>query len=113
MDSDGGNPVKLIQKQESIWDEQWSPDGKKIAYVYRYFTNIYSINADGSEETQLTDHPASDVCPKWSPDGKKILFITQRNGPRELFLMNADGSDQKYLVTMGGAYDYCPVWVPG
>jgi Tol biopolymer transport system component len=113
MDANGGNPKKLIQKDESTSDERFSPDGKKILYVYRYFTNIFSINSDGSGDIQLTDHPGPDVCPIWSPDGEKIVYITQRNGPREIFLMNADGSDQKLLAWMGGEYDICPVWVPG
>ena len=113
MDANGDNKKKLIQKGESTSDERFSPDGKKILYVYRYFTNIFSINSDGSGDTQLTDHPGPDICPIWSPDGEKIAFITQRNGPREIFLMNADGSDQKLLAWMGGEVDYCPVWVPG
>ncbi len=112
MDSDGSNPMELIHKRESISDEQWSPDGRKIVYVYRYFTNIFSVNVDGSGDTQLTDHPGPDVCPIWSADSEKIIFITQRNGPREIFIMNADGSDEKLLAWMGGPYDYCPVWLP-
>ncbi len=113
MDANGENPVRLITKFDGIADGHWSPDGRKIVYVYYYHTDIFTVSPDGSDDRQLTNHIASDQCPIWSFDSKKIIFITKRNGPREIFIMNEDGSDQKPLVWMGGEYDYCPVWVPG
>ncbi len=46
----------------------WSPFGDKI--VFHRFANdydIYVMNVDGSDETNLTMHPASDQTPDWSP----------------------------------------------
>src|SRR3712207_5196164 len=40
---------------------------------------IYRMNADGSEPTQLTDAPGSDNSPSWSADGEHILFTTGRD----------------------------------
>jgi Tol biopolymer transport system component len=71
------------------------------------------VNPDGSGDTQLTDSTAADTCPVWSPDGEKIAFLSKRNGPREVFLMNGDGSGQQLVAVMGGQNDYCPVWIPG
>jgi TolB protein len=48
---------------------RWSPDGKKIAFVSNRSGNfdIYTMNADGSEITRLTNNPADDSYPSWSP----------------------------------------------
>ena len=54
---------------------------------------IYSMNPDGSEQINLTQHRAQDLSAVWSPTGEKILFISDRGGRRDLYLMDADGSD--------------------
>ena len=37
---------------------------------------IYSMNADGSGQTRLTNNPAADGFPTWSPDGTRIAFVS-------------------------------------
>ena len=56
------------------------------------------MNADGSGQTKLTDNPAFDEGPSWSPDGEKIAFDSRRNWNSDIYVMNADGSDQSPLV---------------
>jgi dipeptidyl aminopeptidase/acylaminoacyl peptidase len=56
---------------------QWSPDGKRIAYVAQgqpAGNQIFVKWMDTGEETQLTrlDHPATNI--RWSPDGKRLAF---------------------------------------
>jgi TolB protein len=48
---------------------------------------------------RLTNNAASDVNPGWSPDGKKIVFHSLRDGNREIYVMNADGSNPTRLTT--------------
>jgi TolB protein len=69
------------------------------------------MNADGSEQKNLTSNPAEDVFPFWSPDGKKIAFQSDRDGNGEIYIMNAGGSEQKNL-TNNPADDYQPSWSP-
>jgi Tol biopolymer transport system component len=56
---------------------------------------IYVMDADGSDQTQLTDNDANDAYPSWSPDGEKIAFTNLRG----VYVMNADdGSDVTRLT---------------
>lgn len=54
---------------------------------------VYSMNTDGSEQVNLTQHQANDLRAVWSPTGEKILFVSDRAGFRDLYLMEPDGSD--------------------
>ena len=93
----------------------FSPDGSKIAFYSNRDGNyeIYVMNADGSEQTNLTNNPADDSQPSFSSDGKKIAFVTDRyrQGLFEIYVMNADGSEQKN-ITNNPAYDGYPFWSP-
>jgi Tol biopolymer transport system component len=78
----------------------WSPDGQRIAYVTDRDGDleIYVMNADGSQPTNVTNDPGSDTTPAWSPDGGRIAFSTDRNGSFDVYIMNADGSEPRNLT---------------
>jgi uncharacterized protein (TIGR03437 family) len=61
---------------------------------------IYSLNADGSGLTNLSENAALDRLPEWSPDGSKIAFASERDGNQEVYVMNADGSAQTNLTEL-------------
>ena len=52
------------------------------------------MNADGSGKRKLTHNARYNAEPAWSPDGRKIAFRSTRDGNREIYVMNADGSNQ-------------------
>ncbi|MFQ5577259.1 MAG: TolB family protein, partial [Anaerolineae bacterium] len=55
-----------------------------------------------------------DKSPSWSPDGTQIVFASNRTGNEQLWLMNADGSDQRLLMGWDNWTPYNdsgPVWV--
>ncbi len=60
---------------------------------------------------RLTDHSARDYSPSWSPDGRHIAFYSDRDGNRQIYVMDSDGSNLRRL-TDHWADDYSPSWSP-
>ncbi len=128
MNADGTNQTRLTFNEKSKdtdpWRPSesldvsplWGPDGKKIAFrSYRDGNfEIYVMNADGSEQKNLTNNPGDDEGHSWSPDGKKITFMSRREEEDyEIYIMNVDGSEQKNLTkNIPGYFKRYPSWSP-
>lgn len=96
---------------------KWSPDGKQILFHARTNENfdIWTINADGTNLTQLTTDSADDVDPSWSPDGSMVVFSSNREGTFKVkqnfdlwaIDLNSNGITQ---LTFDPADDGAPFW---
>ena len=118
-------------KQEEELKFRASGKERRYSWDYDEAMDIFSANRDGSNLTQLTDAPGYDAEASYSPDGKLIVFCSLRDAypksqlsPKELkqlevdpayfgeiYIMNADGSNQMRLTDSPG-YDGGPFFTP-
>ena len=72
------------------------------------------MNPDGSDPANLTRNPADDGSGMftWSMDGRVLPFVTIRDGNREIYIMNADGSNPHDLTNTPRSEEDDPVWLP-
>jgi Tol biopolymer transport system component len=78
--------------------------------------DLYTMDADGSNQTNLTNRAVFSVnlAPResaWSLDGSKIVFSSHRNANWEIYVMDADGSNPTNLTNSPG-FDSHPAWHP-
>ena len=85
----------------------------RIAYIHHdgLYTHIYSMNGDGTDQTELTFGAVTDLAPEWSPDGSRILFLREATQGSALFVMRSDGTGLK-RVTPGSLNAYFGSWSP-
>ena len=87
-----------------------SPDGKKIAYTVAYYSvpenksnrEVFVMNADGSDNRQITRTPYQENEVTWIKGGTKLAFLSNDNGSSQLYEMNPDGSGRKQLTNYDG-----------
>jgi TolB protein len=83
----------------------FSPDGTQI--LHRRIlggSQIFVMNADGSDDHNLSGKANVDGWPAWSPDGKRIAFVRQVNGVFRIFVMNRDGANAYQLTDVDGKF---------
>jgi Tol biopolymer transport system component len=97
---EGGEPVRLTEREGNESEAKQSPDGEQVAFVSDQDGDfdVYLMDADGGNIRPLTNAEGNDRCPQFSPDGKRIAFSSERDGNPEIYVMNADGSDQRRLT---------------
>lgn len=84
----------------------FTPDGKLIFASAMLGNNrqIWSANADGSGQIQLTTDEGDDSAPISSPDNKSIFFVSNRTGEAHVWRMNVDGSNQTQITHKEGGF---------
>jgi hypothetical protein len=70
------------------------------------------MDADGLEPPTALTSGAPNGHPAWSPDGSRIVFTSLRDGDREIYVMNADGTGQTNLTNSPGSDDNFAAWSP-
>ncbi len=84
----------------------WTPD-RRIVYGSNESgdLDIWSMDASGANQRQLTTTELPDVKPSVSADGRFIVFVSWKTGISHIWRMNLDGSNLKQL-TNGAAESY-------
>ena len=92
---------------------QWSPTGEWIVFSGRespyHPMDIFLVDLTGTQIRRLTTDAGSNEDPTWSPDGRFIAFTTTRNGKRQLYVMDMDGSAPHLLADLKGD-SFTPHW---
>lgn len=109
MNPSGGDKKQITNTSGDKLMPQLSPDQKQILYYGNQDDNmeVYVMDLASNQSQRLTNDPLMDIRPRWSPDGSLIVFErgNKRNN-QQIYLMNADGSNQRQLTKSG--YNYAP-----
>ncbi len=137
MRGDGSDVHRLTHTIGYDGGPFYSPDGKKIVYRAGYpegeaeiaeyrrllaqglirpsALEIYVMNADGSNQTQITDNGAANFAPYFHPSGEKILFSSNMGDPTgrefDIYMVNVDGSGLE-RITFTSGFDGFPMFSP-
>ncbi len=99
------NPENITPLTEARSGLSFAPNGK-IIYAATSSTNnnIWEMNADGSNQRQLTNDASLNYSPVVTPDGKFIFFTSSRTGSNNVWRMNADGTNQIQITKAEGGF---------
>src|SRR5437764_229356 len=74
---------------------------------------IVTVNTSNGTVKDLTDGKANDGDPAWSPGGRRIAFVSARDGPPNVYVMDADGKNVVQCSTAENANgNVFPAWSP-
>ena len=126
----GGEPIRLAASDADESQPAFSPDGSKIAFVSARdhggrlgialnlaplsqsmntkLGDIFIAPALGGSAVKLVE---DGYYPAWSPDAKRIVFMSNREGPVDLWSIPADGGSPNRL-THDTDVDFQPAWSP-
>ena len=125
--NDNGSAIRRLTNNTLSKDRspRWSPDGKRIAFT-RYMdkeqmqtsSELFIMNADGTDQKRLTHNNVADGYPSWSPDGQYLAFTSKqsgnhRNGKYEVYVIElASQTVQRLTGTEGELGSGAPDWSP-
>jgi Tol biopolymer transport system component len=119
----GEEPVYSPDGQKIVfagWRERrvWSP--KRSKWVYRPTSDLFTVDADGSNRRRLTHTPVrAEMLGGWDPSSERIVYTQfqgspfQRGSTGAVMEMNADGTCPREILAKPGVILFSPVWQPG
>lgn len=137
MNVDGTDVRRLTHTPGYDGGPWWSPDGKKIVYranhpadsaslaQYRSLlarnlvrpsrVELFTMNADGSDQRQITRLGGANFGPSWTPDGRRIIFSSNYRDPRggnfDLYMVDENGGGLEQITSDPG-FDGFPMFSP-
>ena len=130
--ADGANRRRLTSYGVYTAEATLSPDGRTLVFTSTKDgdLDLYTMNVDGSNIRRLTSTPGYDGGAFFSPDGTMIVYRAHhptgadletyrdllrqglvRPNRMEIFVMNADGTNQRQITNLGGA-NFAPIFTP-
>jgi Tol biopolymer transport system component len=106
-------PARTIRftTDEGTWMSlDLSSDGRTL--VFDLAGDIYTLPVAGGKATRITSGLPFDAQPRWSPDGKTIVYVTDRDGSDDVWVMDADGKNQRQLTRTDRTQFVSPEFTP-
>lgn len=113
MQSDGSNIKRLTMQGKYNQSPKWSPVEDLIVFVGRDEKNVFDVflaNTNSGQITRVTQDQGANEEASFAPNGRMIVFSSTRNGSRDLFVSNLDGSFQKQITHKSNYWT--PYWGP-
>lgn len=128
----GGTNIQIGAPKHHALEPIWSPDGERLAYVKvptqvnmgDFFNpsidnaHIFLVNADGSNQIQITPNHLRAVSPSWSPDGKWLAFAARPSSNADteetsaIYAVKTDRSCWRQLMPGITGQIYDVTWSP-
>jgi Tol biopolymer transport system component len=120
---DGSGTQQLTDDSDVEWQPSWSADGRSLVFVRgepgtcqviepQDRTEVFKMDADGSNQSPIVDVGSCDPSPSFSPSGGRIVYATGRT----IVTVRTDGTDRRRLVTGIAGFGEAvgePTWSPG
>ncbi len=114
MNADGSGERRLTFQGNYNQTPNWSPSGDFILFNARderLVYDIFKISPANGEVVRLTQDQGNNEHPTFSPDGNLVVFSSTRGGESKLYVMNANGTQQRLISRGSGEYT-TPEWGP-
>ncbi len=123
MDDEGSYVRRITSDLLYKSRPRWSPDGAQIIFSADLNSevpeqgqdiDVFLMNADGTRQRNLTQHPALDGNGGWAPDGRSLAFLSDRSGAFEIHVMDIATGAVRQLTDSAavGGYATGPAWSP-
>ncbi|GAK58097.1 WD40-like Beta Propeller [Candidatus Vecturithrix granuli] len=114
MKADGTELRRILPNHEKGNWPAWSPVGNVIACAvtrYNLAWGLHLLNLDNTPLVRITG--SGDMQPAWSPDGQRIAYVSRQNTSKpSIWVMNADGSAKRDMLTDKNVEALGPAWSP-
>lgn len=111
---DGSALTRITDNKVDDLDPSWSPDGTQLVWasdiIGRRAFQIVARTLSQTAVRQLTESSGSNLSPAFSPDGSSILFSSTRDRNADVYIMRADGTDERLISFDSDAENRYPSW---
>ena len=108
---DGGVPQRVPGPGQGVWYVSAAKD-LVLFQQDHHDSNLVDIDLGSMREKRMFVSTRQEATPRLSPDGARVAFISDRDGNRDLWVANFDGSGLRRLTDFGGARVEAPAWSP-
>lgn len=109
MDINGSNNTQITETNINEGAPAWTPDGEQI--VYSLDGDIWKVDTESKIPVILKDNEFNNYNPVFNPEGTRMAFLSDKEGSKDIWVMNADGTGMEQL-TFSDQDEMDPAWSP-